>query len=127
MPMDLKTSPNSFSRMMNIALAGLSYEKCPIYLDDLIVFGRNLEIHNKNLQSIFERLRKVNLKLNSLKCDFLKKGILYLGHVISSEGILPDPEKISTDKNYPCPKNTDEVKRFVAFSIIENLFQILQK
>lgn len=116
MPMGLKTSPSSFSRMMTIAMAGLNYNKCLIYLDDLIVFGRNLEIHNKNLQDVFERLRSVNLKLNPLKCDFLRKEILYLGHVISSEGIMPDPEKINTVKNYPHPKSTDEVKRFVAFT-----------
>lgn len=115
MPMGLKTSPSSFSRMMNVALAGLTYEKCLIYLDDLICFGRNLDIHNKNLQDVFERLRKVNLKLNPSKCDFLKKEILYLGHVISNKGIQPDPEKINTVKNYPRPKSCDEVKRFVAF------------
>lgn len=115
MPMGLKTSPSSFSRMMNIALSGLNYEKCLIYLDDLIVFGRNLDIHNKNLQDVFARLRKVNLKLNPAKCDFLRKEILYLGHVITSEGILPDPEKINTVKNYPRPNNSDELKRFVAF------------
>lgn len=131
MPMGLKTSPSSFSRMMNIALAGLQYEKCLIYLDDLVVFGRNLEIHNKNLQDVFERLRKVNLKLNPQKCEFLKKEILYLGHSISSEGILPDPEKINTVKNYPCPKSTDEAKRFVAFTnyyrkFIPNFAQIAQ-
>lgn len=116
MPMGLKTSPSSFSRMITMAMAGLNYEKCLIYLDDLIVFGRNLTVHNKNLQDIFERLRAVNLKLNPAKCDFLRKEILYLGHVISSEGIMPDPAKISTVQNYPRPTNTDEVKRFVAFT-----------
>lgn len=116
MPMGLKTSPSSFSRMMNIALAGLTYDKCLIYCDDLICFGRNLEVHNKNLQDVFERLRNVNLKLNPAKCDFLRKQILYLGHVISSEGIRPDPQKIETVKNYPCPKSTEEIKRFVAFT-----------
>ncbi|KAA5651604.1 hypothetical protein F3G64_36440, partial [Pseudomonas aeruginosa] len=49
----------------------LTYEKCFVYCDDVIVFGRNLETHNKNLISVFERFRKVNLKLNPTKCDFL--------------------------------------------------------
>lgn len=66
MPMGLKTRPSSFFRMMNIALSGLNYDKCLIYLDDLDVFGRNLGVHNNNLQDVFERLRKVNLKLNIL-------------------------------------------------------------
>lgn len=116
MPMGLKTSPNAFSKMMNIAMSGLSYEKCLIYLDDLIIYGKSLENHNKNLLDVFSRLRQVNLKLNPLKCTFLRKEILYLGHVISSEGVLPDPTKIQAIKNWPIPKKLEEVVRFVAFS-----------
>lgn len=115
LPMGLKISPSAFSRVMSIALSGLTYEKCFVYMDDIIIFGRSLESHNKNLIDIFERLRKVNLKINPSKCDFLKKELLYLGHIISAEGVLPDPEKIKIIQNYPKPKNTDEVHRFVAF------------
>lgn len=116
MPMGLKTSPSSFSRMMTMAMSGLTYEKCFVYQDDLVVFGKNLNDHCKNLQDVFTRLRKVNLKLNPQKCDFLKKEILYLGHVVSKDGVLPDPEKITTIKNYPQPQNTEDVRRFVAFA-----------
>lgn len=115
MPMGLKTSPSSFSRMMTLAMTGLTYEKCLIYQDDLVCFGRDLNSHNKNLQDIFERLRKVNVKLNPSKCDFIKKELLYLGHVVSPSGVSPDPQKISVVENYPVPTKTDEVKRFVAF------------
>ncbi len=114
--MGLKISPSAFSRLMTIAMAGLNYENCFVYLDDLIVFGRTADQHNKNLIAVFERLRKVNLKLNPLKCNFMKKSVLYLGHKISAEGILPDPEKVIKVKNYPIPKNADETKRFVAFA-----------
>lgn len=116
LPMGLKTSPNSFSRMITLAMSGLTYEKCFVYLDDLIVFGRNLVDHNKNLMTVFQRLRQVNLKLNPHKCNFLKKEILYLGHVVTGEGILPDPDKVKVMKEYPVPENVDEVKRFVAFA-----------
>lgn len=115
MPMGLKTSPSSFSRLMTIAMSGLTYEKCFVYLDDLVIFGRNLEGHNKNLIDVFERLRKVNLKLNPIKCNFLKKELLYLGHTVSADGISPDKTKIKVVENYPTPKSTEEVKRFVAF------------
>lgn len=116
LPMGLKTSPSCFSRAMTIAMAGLNHEKCLVYQDDLICFGRNLDIHNKNLIDIFLRLRKVNLKLNPAKCNFLKKEVLYLGHVVSAEGIKPDPDKIRVVKDYPQPLNSDEVRRFVAFT-----------
>lgn len=116
LPMGLKISPSSFSRMMTVAMSGLNYDKCLVYLDDLIIFGRSLEQHNRNLMTVFSRLRKMNLKLNPSKCEFLKKQILYLGHIISSEGISPDPEKVLAIKDYPRPTTSDEVKRFVAFA-----------
>lgn len=116
LPMGLKTSPNNFSRLMTVAMSGLNYENCFVYLDDLVVFGRNLQSHNANLIKVFERWRKVNLKLNPSKCEFLKKEILYLGHIITAEGILPDPEKIRVLRDYPVPTNSNEVKRFVAFA-----------
>lgn len=116
LPMGLKISPSAFSRAMTIAMSGLNYDTCLIYLDDLIVYGNSLQDHNKNLVKVFERLRTVNLKLNPNKCDFLKQEILYLGHVISSNGVLPDNSKIEALQNYPTPKNGEEVKRFVAFA-----------
>lgn len=116
LPMGLKTSPSAFSRMITVAMSGLNYEQCLVYLDDLCVFGRNLENHNKNLMSVFSRLRKVNLKLNPAKCKFLQKETLYLGHLVSENGISPDPLKTRVLENYPRPQNSDEIKRFVAFA-----------
>lgn len=116
MPMGLKSSPNNFSRMMTIAMSGLNYDKCLIYQDDLIVIGRSLNSHNTNLMDVFGRLRSVNLKLNPPKCNFLQKQVLYLGHIISKDGIQPDSEKIKVLVNYPRPQSVDDVKRFVAFA-----------
>jgi RNase H-like domain found in reverse transcriptase/Reverse transcriptase (RNA-dependent DNA polymerase)/Integrase zinc binding domain/Integrase core domain/Retroviral aspartyl protease len=116
LPMGLKISPSAFSRLMTVALADLNYDKCFVYLDDIIVFGSNLETHNRNLTAVLNRLREVNLKLNPKKTKLLGKEVLYLGHKISAEGIAPDPQKIGVVENYPVPKNADGVKRFVAFA-----------
>lgn len=115
-PMGLKTSPSVFSRLMTIAMAGINYKQAFIYLDDLVIIGKSVQDHAKNLLCVFERLRKVNLKLNPLKCEFLRKEIVYLGHKITSEGIVPDPSKVQSLRSYPAPQNADEVKRFVAFA-----------
>lgn len=72
---------------MTIAMSGLNGSRCLIYLDDIIVYGKTLQEHNKNLIDIFIRLRQVNLKLNPQKLNFLKKELLYLGHLISEEGV----------------------------------------
>lgn len=115
LPMELKISPSAFSRVMSVTLSGLTCDKAFVYMDDLIVYGRNLESHSKNLIDIFERLRKVNLKVNPQKCEFLKTELLYLGHVVTADGVLSDPDKIKIVPNCPIPKTADEVRRFVAF------------
>lgn len=115
LPMGLKKSPSAFSRVMTIAMSGLNYESCFVYLDDLIVFGNNLQNHNQNLVKVMNQLRQVNLKLNPANCEFLKDRLLYLGHEISSSGVFPDKSKITAVLNYPIPKNTNECKKFVAF------------
>ena len=53
-----------------------------------------METHLKHLRILFERLRSADLKLKEVKCNFLKKHIQYLGHIISGEGITPVPEKL---------------------------------
>lgn len=129
LPMGLKVSPSAFSRAMTIAMSGLNFESCFVYLDDIIVFGRNLRHHNQNLVKVLSRLRDVNLKLNPSKCDFLRTHVLYLGHVISADGVSPDPEKIRVLQNYPVPHDSQSTKRFIAFanyyrSFIQNFAQI---
>ena len=87
------------------------YSKAFIYVGDIIIFGCSLKHNNENPISVFDRLRKSNLKLNPDKCCFLKSEVVYLGHLITSEGIKTEPSKFKAIKNYSIPKN----KRFVAF------------
>lgn len=115
LPFGLNISPNSFQRMMTIALSGLSPDTAFLYIDDIIVTGCSKNHHLKNLTSVFQCLRAKNLKLNPDKCKFFQSEVTYLGHQISAEGIQPDPSKFEVIKQFPVPKNPDEVRRFVAF------------
>ena len=111
---------------MTVAMSGLNAEQCLIYLDDIVVFGKNMQKHNINLLDVFARLRQVNLKLNPEKCHFLKKELIYLGHYISAEGIKPDPQKLKCINDWQPPKSSDEVKRFVAFANYRNYRTIIK-
>lgn len=115
LPFGLNISPNSFQRMMTIAMAGLTPELAFIYIDDIVVIGCSVDHHLSNLTQVFERLRYYNLKLNAQKCKFFNTEVTYLGHKITGKGILPDDSKFNAILNYPVPTNADEVRRFVAF------------
>lgn len=116
LPFGLNVSPNSFSRMMSIAFSGLTPERAFLYIDDIIVIGRSEREHFSNLEATFQVLRKYNLKLNPEKCRFFQAQVTFLGHKCTSEGILPDENKLKAVHKYPVPHDKDSVKRFVAFA-----------
>lgn len=116
LPFGLNVSPNSFARMMAIAFAGISPEQAFLYLDDIIVIGCSENHHLENLKSIFQTLRKFNLKVNPQKCQFFRSEVTFLGHRCTENGILPDNNKFRAIEKYPIPQDKDSVKRFVAFA-----------
>jgi len=96
---------------MKSNLMGLE-ELCTAYLDDIVVHGSSLKDHQNKLEQVFSRLRLHKLKLQPNKCAFLSKEVLYLGHVISENGVIPDPNKLTCIKEYPRPLNEKDVKSF---------------
>ena len=94
MPFGLKSAPSTFQRLMNNVLMGLIGTRRFVCLDDIIIFGETLEEHNDRLKEIFERLRQFILKTEPDKCEFLKTELTYLGHIVTSEGVKPDPQKM---------------------------------
>lgn len=98
---------------MECILRGLTYETCLIYLDDVIIFSRKFEEHLLRLEEVFQRFRKVNIKPKPSKCHFCCDQVNYLGHVVSSAGVHPDPQKVSVVKEFPVPRNVKQVRSFL--------------
>lgn len=82
-------------------------------MDDIIVFSTSLEEHLMSLRKVFAKLKEANLKLQLDKCEFLKKETEFLGHIITTEGIKPNPIKINAIKNFPIPKIPKQIKSFL--------------
>lgn len=113
MPFGLKGAPATFQRIMNNVLSGLTGIKCFVYMDDIVVYGYDLNEHNQRLHEIFSRFRYFNLKLKPQKCHFLRKEIAYLGHIITRQGIKPDNSKIEAVQKFPRPQTVTDVKSFL--------------
>lgn len=64
------------------------------YVDDIVVFAKDIDVHYRKLEKVFDALRKSNLKIKLEKCAFFKKEVTFLGFLISGKGITVDPEKI---------------------------------
>lgn len=116
MPFGLKNSPATFQRMMNDVLGELIGEKCLVYMDDLIVFSTSLQEHKDSLNKVFNKLKETYLKIEPDKCEFLRREMEFLGHIISPERIRPNPNKIKAIDNFPIPKTEKEIKQFLGLA-----------
>ncbi|GFU12298.1 retrovirus-related Pol polyprotein from transposon 17.6 [Trichonephila clavipes] len=114
------------SRMMDNLLRHFKWTMCLCYLDDIIVFSETFEDHLIRLRLVLKCLQEAGLKLNSKKCLFAAQEVKILGHLVSSNGVRPDPDKIKAVRNFPTPKRiymTYEV--FLAFvHTLEDLLKV---
>ena len=101
---------------MDHVLAGLHWETCLFYLDDIIVFSSTWEEHLARLRQVFQRLRHANLKLGADKCTFAAKEVNYLGHRVTEEGLLPDSSLLAAIREIPPPKTATEVRSFLGLA-----------
>ncbi|GFW32439.1 retrovirus-related Pol polyprotein from transposon 297 [Trichonephila clavipes] len=93
MPFGLCNAPATFERMMDNLLRHFKWTMCLCYLDDIIVFSETFEDHLIRLRLVLKCLQEAGLKLNSKKCLFAAQEVKILGHLVSSNGVRPDPDK----------------------------------
>ena len=109
LPFGLTGAPATYQRLMELVLAGLQWSICLIYLDDVIIFGCNFEENIECLDVVLTRFGAAGLKLKPAKCLFFLDRVTFLGHIITKEGILPDPDNLAKIANWPVPCNVREV------------------
>ena len=114
MPFGLKNAPATFQKLMSQqVLKGYIGDFCLVYLDDVIVFSKNVEDHLRHLALVFERLQEHNLHLSVPKCEFGKTAVKFLGHNVVKDTIEPLPKHLKQIEEMPRPKNRKEVRKFL--------------
>ena len=92
MPMGICPAPEVFQKAMTQHLEDI--DGCAVIHDDIAVWGKTIEEHDRRLQAACERLQNVGLGLNIDKCVFWQSEMLYMGDLITNDGVKPDPEKV---------------------------------
>ncbi|GAA6085331.1 protein turtle homolog B-like [Tachysurus ichikawai] len=113
LPFGLKNAGATFQRLMNKVLQDLIGKCCFMYIDDIVVYSRDIHQHFQDLKKVFAGLESAGLTLNLRKCKLVRKSLTFLGHVISEEGVKTEDFKVDAVKNFPMPKNIKEVERFL--------------
>ena len=87
-----------------------------VYLDDVMVIGRNFTEHLENLREVFRRFRQANLKLKPEKYFLVGSEVLYLGYVVSREGISADVQKVEAVRSFPRPNDLTSLRSFLGLA-----------
>ena len=115
LPFGLNGAPASFQKIMHTILRKENWSMCQIYLDDIIIYGKDPYEHYERLRIVLDKIQKSGLKLSPFKCNFMLSEIKYLGHIISKDGIQTDPEKLKVIKEWPIPVTENQLISFLGF------------
>ena len=110
-PFGLRTSTASLVRGLGPILKGL--DNTINFVDDLLCMSEDFDQHLDNLDELFTRFEKHGLTLNLEKSQFLRSKVTFLGHILTTEGIRPDPEKIRAIKEFPAPRTVKQLRGFL--------------
>lgn len=101
---------------MDRVMVGLQGRTVFLYIDDIVLYANSLEEHEEKFHELAKRLLEHGLKIQPAKCEFLKKKVTYLGHIISRDGVKPDPKKIAAIQELPPLTNQKKIKGFLGLA-----------
>ena len=116
MPFGLSNAGSSFCCLMEQCLGDQQFVTLLLYLDDICIFAPTIDKMLDRIQLVFDRLTKFNLKIKPKQCQFFRTSVLFLGHVLSAEGISANPEKVDKVKTWSVPRNIKEVQSFLGLA-----------
>ena len=116
MPFGLSNAGASFCCLMEMCLGDQQYLTLLFYLDDICIFSSSVDEMLNRIEMVLKRLQDFNLKIKPKKSFFFQSKVLFLGHILSKDGISPNPEKIQKVKDWPVPTNAKEVHSFLGLA-----------
>lgn len=100
-----------FQNIIERVLAGIKGVK--VFIDDMLVFGKTKEDHDRALQAVLNRLNEYGITINEQKCEIGRKEVTFMGHRLSSEGISPSEEKVDAIRRCRNPETVEELRSFL--------------
>lgn len=116
MPFGLSNAPSTFQAAMNGLLQPFLRRFAAVFFDDILVYSDSLQAHIEHLQDIFKALLRDQFYLKQNKCLFAQRKLEYLGHLVSGNGVEPEPSKVQAMTQWPTPLSAKDLRAFLGLT-----------
>ncbi|KAH0757840.1 hypothetical protein KY290_021333 [Solanum tuberosum] len=116
MSFGLTNAPAAFMDLMNRVFKQYLYLFVIVFIDDIIIYSRNEEEHASHLRVVLQTLKDHQLFAKFNKCEFWLQSVAFLGHIVTSEGIRVDSQKIEAVKQWPRPTSATDIRSFLGLA-----------
>jgi hypothetical protein len=116
LPFGLTNAPATFQAVMNRILEPFIGRFVVVYLDDILIHSQSREEHVRHLEQVFEVLRRERFHAKASKCHWAQTELEYLGHIINTAGVRPDPKKVRVVREWPLPNSVTELRQFLGLA-----------
>ncbi|GJS94069.1 putative reverse transcriptase domain-containing protein [Tanacetum coccineum] len=132
MPFGLTNAPAVFMDLMNRIFHEYLDKFVIVFIDDILVYSKSEEEHERHLRIVLEILRQKKLYAKFSKCEFWLQQVAFLGHIVSADGIIMDPSKVEAITKWPRPTTVTEVRSFLGAcwllpDVVEDIREVIRR
>ena len=122
LPFGLQNEPAKFQRALDIILSGVRWQTCLIYLDDVIVFSKDVETHLRHVHEVLRLLRRTGITLKLRKCSFFLPKFDYLGHFITPGKLSVAVDNSTAFAKAVFPRTVTQLRSFLGAANVHQRF-----